>query len=74
MGERVQCVVLGLDSGFSNISLSTAELEPADGDILHNRQACWDGAAQQAQLYREHLTALREDGFDFEAYAMAEGV
>lgn len=41
-GEVVHAIVVGYDPGPSNLAFSTAELEEEAGDILHNRQKCWD--------------------------------
>lgn len=67
VGDEVKCLVMGLDPGYKNISLSTAELELEEGDILSNKQRVWDNAAEQAVLFRTHLDELREQGFDFDA-------
>ncbi|KAL4450617.1 hypothetical protein ABPG77_000973 [Micractinium sp. CCAP 211/92] len=66
VGEQVKCLVMGLDPGYTNISLSVAELELEEGDILTNKQRVWDNAGEQAALFRAHLEQLREEGFDFE--------
>ena len=36
-GERVRCMLLGMDEGFSRISLSTADLERQPGDMLFDK-------------------------------------
>lgn len=41
-GEVIHAIVVGYDPGPSNLAFSTAELEEEAGDILHNRQKCWD--------------------------------
>lgn len=76
-GDRVRCLVMGLDPDYSNISLSTAELEPADGDMLADKQRVWDAAEEEAAAFREHLENLKASGFDFAAFAAeaaAEGL
>jgi len=76
MGEKVNCLVLGMDPDYSNMSLSTAELEPEDGMLLRDKAAVWAAAEEQAELFQEHLNMLKQDGFDFEGYyhqSMEEG-
>lgn len=46
IGDDVSCLVMGLEPDYSNISLSIAELEPEDGDILNNKQRVWDQAGE----------------------------
>lgn len=41
IGETISCVVMGLDENYANLSLSTAELEQTDGDILQNKAFVW---------------------------------
>ena len=36
-GDRVRCMLLGMDEGFSRISLSTADMERQPGDMLFDR-------------------------------------
>ena len=44
LGERVRCLVMGMDDNFTRISLSTAELEEQNGDMLFDkvRHSSWD--------------------------------
>lgn len=37
IGERVRCLVMGMDDNFTRISLSTAELEENEGDIMFEK-------------------------------------
>ncbi len=37
IGERVRCLVMGMDENFTRISLSTAELEVREGDIMYDK-------------------------------------
>ena len=37
IGERVRCLVMGMDDNFTRISLSTAELEESEGDIMFEK-------------------------------------
>ena len=39
VGERVRCLVMGMDDNFTRISLSTAELEEQNGDMMF-RKVC----------------------------------
>ncbi|EFN51854.1 hypothetical protein CHLNCDRAFT_139746 [Chlorella variabilis] len=66
VGEEVKCLVMGLDPGYTNISLSIAELELEEGDVLCNKQRVWEKAEEQAGLFRAHLDELREQGYDFD--------
>ncbi|KAI3434526.1 hypothetical protein D9Q98_002599 [Chlorella vulgaris] len=52
VGEEVRCLVMGLDPGYTNISLSIAELEREEGDVLINKQRVWEHAEEQAALFR----------------------
>ena len=68
LGERICCLVMGLDPDYSNISLSTAELEPEDGAVLRDKEAVWAGAEEAAAAFRAHLEGLEQGGFDFDAF------
>lgn len=37
IGERVRCLVMGMDDNFTRISLSTAEIEENEGDIMFEK-------------------------------------
>ena len=37
VGEKVRAVILGMDDDFTRISLSTAELEENDGDMVEDK-------------------------------------
>ncbi len=41
IGERVRCLVMGMDENFTRISLSTAELEVREGDIMYDKVRTW---------------------------------
>lgn len=47
LGERVRCLVMGMDDNFTRISLSTAELEERDGDIMFDKVGCLSTTAIQ---------------------------
>lgn len=36
-GEEIRAMVVGMDDDGSRISLSTADLEPRPGDMIHNK-------------------------------------
>jgi len=44
VGEKLSALILGIDYDFSNISLSTAELEIVDGEVLSNKDQVWANA------------------------------
>ena len=64
LGDRVRAIVVGLDEASAGdgkarrISLSTAELEAEDGDMLEDPQAVFDGAEAQAAHFRAHVARL----------------
>lgn len=37
IGDKVRAVILGMDEDFTRISLSTAELEETDGDMVEKK-------------------------------------
>lgn len=75
VGDRVHALVMGIDEGYTNISLSTAELEVDDGDMLRTPQKVYDAAEEQQKFFLEHLAELRlaEEAYEAEeaAYALA---
>ena len=44
MGEEISCLILGIEYDYSNISLSTAELESTEYDVLNNKAKVWEQA------------------------------
>lgn len=44
MGEEIRCLILGIEYDYSNISLSTAELETSEFDVLNNKEKVWEQA------------------------------
>jgi ribosomal protein S1 len=44
VGEKLSALILGIDYDYSNISLSTAELEIVDGEVLSNKDQVWANA------------------------------
>jgi hypothetical protein len=43
-GEKLSALILGIDYDYSNISLSTAELEVVDGEVISNKDQVWANA------------------------------
>ena len=52
VGEEVWGLVMAMDDNFSNISLSTAELEPEEGDIMSDKAAVWAQAGKRSPNMR----------------------
>ena len=55
VGDRVSALVMGVELDYSNISLSTAELEPEDGDMLKSKERVWEQAEEQAAVFRQQM-------------------
>ncbi|KAL4517527.1 hypothetical protein Ndes2437B_g06756 [Nannochloris sp. 'desiccata'] len=55
VGEKLSALILGIDYDYSNISLSTAELEIVDGEVLGNKDQVWANAGEQAALFQQQL-------------------
>ncbi|DBA87273.1 TPA: Ribosomal protein S1 [Trebouxia sp. C0004] len=77
IGERVRCLVMGMDENFTRISLSTAELEVREGDIMYDKEKVYAGAEAQAQLFMEYIQSSRDqsvdDDFDFDGEREYDG-
>ena len=58
LGARVRALVVGMDEGGRRLSLSTAEIEENDGDMLVDPEKVYAGAEEQALYFRRHLEAL----------------
>ena len=58
LGARVRALVVGMDQGGRRLSLSTAEIEENDGDMLVDPERVYAGADEQALYFRRHLEAL----------------
>ena len=58
LGSRVRALVVGMDDGGRRLSLSTAEIEENDGDMLVDAEKVYAGAEEQALYFRRHLEAL----------------
>jgi small subunit ribosomal protein S1 len=54
-GDRVRAVVIGMDEGFSRISVSTRDLELSEGDMLTDPQKVYDNAEQGVTRFLEHV-------------------
>jgi hypothetical protein len=37
VGDRIRALIIGMDNNYTRISLSTAELEERDGDMMLDR-------------------------------------
>lgn len=46
VGEMVWVMVMGFEPGFGKVSFSTAELEVEDGDIMTNKELCWENRGE----------------------------
>ena len=66
-GDRIRALVVGMDDDGGRISLSTAEIEATDGDMLRDAQAVYAGAEEQAGVFRAHLEALAAQAASGEA-------
>ena len=58
LGSGVRALVVGMDEGGRRLSLSTAEIEENDGDMLVDPEKVFAGAEEQALYFRRHLEAL----------------
>jgi small subunit ribosomal protein S1 len=54
-GDRVRAVVIGMDEGFSRISVSTRDLEEKEGDMLSDPRAVYDNAEKGVQRFLDHV-------------------
>lgn len=66
LGERVRCLVMGMDDNFTRISLSTAELEENEGDIMFDKEKVYANAEAQAKLFMEYVQSSKDEGDDFD--------
>ncbi|KAL3141011.1 hypothetical protein ABBQ32_005525 [Trebouxia sp. C0010 RCD-2024] len=75
IGERVRCLVMGMDDNFTRISLSTAELEENEGDIMFEKDKVYANAEAQAKLFMEYVHSSKDeaDDFDFEGDRQYDG-
>ncbi|KAK9843671.1 hypothetical protein WJX81_001927 [Elliptochloris bilobata] len=62
IGERVRAIVVGMNPDGTRVSISTAELEPEDGDMLVDKEKVYAAADEQAKLFRDHLNQVEEEG------------
>ena len=70
-GDRVRCVVIGMDAGFTRISVSTKDLEAREGDMLTDRHSVFDGADETVQRFRQHIQKWEEKEMQREQQAAA---
>ncbi|EIE19972.1 S1-domain-containing protein [Coccomyxa subellipsoidea C-169] len=61
VGDRVRAMLIGMDEGFSRISLSTSELEAAPGDMLFSKEKVYAEADVQATEALKRLQQRDED-------------
>lgn len=52
---------MAIDEGYTNISLSTAELEAEDGDVMNNPGLVWEQAEVQLLHFQEHIAGLQAE-------------
>lgn len=57
VGEKIQCLILGIEYDYSNISLSTAELETSDYTVLNNKAKVWEEAGRCTIWIKLHLVS-----------------
>lgn len=60
-GDRLRAVVIGMDDGFSRLSVSTRDLEEEEGDMLRDPQAVYDNAERGVQRFLEHVAKWEAD-------------
>eukprot|EP00232_Nephroselmis_pyriformis_P026589 CAMPEP_0182855760 /NCGR_PEP_ID=MMETSP0034_2-20130328/2036_1 /TAXON_ID=156128 /ORGANISM="Nephroselmis pyriformis, Strain CCMP717" /LENGTH=478 /DNA_ID=CAMNT_0024986769 /DNA_START=10 /DNA_END=1446 /DNA_ORIENTATION=+ len=64
-GDKIKALVLDMAEDGSRISLSTAELEEEDGQMLEDPAPVYERAEENASYYREHLERQMNDGGDY---------
>lgn len=60
-GDRIRAVVIGMDDGFSRLSVSTRDLEEQEGDMLRDPQVVYDNAERGVQRFLEHVAEWEAD-------------
>lgn len=55
VGDRVRAVVIGMDEGFTRISLSTKDIESAEGEMLRDPQAVYEKADETVKRFQQHI-------------------
>lgn len=63
-GDRVRAVVIGMDEGFSRLSVSTRDLEEQEGDMLSEPQRVYDNAERGVQRFLEHVRKWEHEQAD----------
>lgn len=61
VGERIKAVVLEVEENATRISLSTAELEAEEGQIMEDKASVFENAEQFAKIFQEELLALNAE-------------
>ncbi|KAK9813315.1 hypothetical protein WJX72_012362 [[Myrmecia] bisecta] len=67
-GDRIRALVVGMDDGYARISLSTAELEEHEGDMIVNAVGVFENAEKQAEDYNQRLAAMNADDYNNDNY------
>jgi small subunit ribosomal protein S1 len=62
VGDPVKAIVMSMDPGFRNISLSTAELEEYPGQVQDDKELVFENAKEQAKQFEEFLRDFEEGG------------
>lgn len=60
-GDRLRAVIIGMDDGFSRISVSTRDLEEQEGDMLSDPQKVYENAERGVQRFLEHVSQWEAD-------------
>lgn len=55
VGDKIKAVILGMDSDFSRISLSTADLEANHGDMITDKESVFQNAEAQYAIFLEQV-------------------
>eukprot|EP00894_Picocystis_sp_ML_P004883 jgi/Pico_ML_1/55400/g1090.t1 len=58
VGERIKAVVLEVEENATRISLSTAELEAEEGQMVDDKEGVFENAEEFAKIFQEELLAL----------------
>lgn len=63
-GDRVKAIVVGVEPGFRDVALSTAELEAFPGQMLEDKDGVMEGAKEQAKEFQQFLDSYVQEGDD----------
>jgi ribosomal protein S1 len=61
IGERVKAVVIGMEEGFMRIAVSTRDLEPEEGLMLHDKRRVFAEAEENVKRFQEHVKEWEEE-------------